>query len=700
MQRDVLSSMLALILSFCALTSLAAAEETLFEFRADFDVAQVVTQDARAALVSNNALRIETGHKNEWPGIKLKAPNGSWDLSDFRHLAFDLHNPGDKEISIGCRIDSPDEEGKSDSCQEIFTLAAGERKTCLLAIGRRMPAGLAKKLYGMRGYPGGMTPDKGIDAARVTQILVFVSRPKEDRAFELGAIRATGQSTAGHIMRLGDKLFPFIDEYGQFIHADWPGKTHSEADLAEAKQREAADLAAQPGPSDWNQYGGWAAGPQLEATGFFRVEKVKGKWWLVDPEGRLFWSHGIDCVRDGNATTPISDRENYFRGLPAKDSPFGVFYGHAGWAPHGYYQGKEYDTFNFTGANLLRKYGPEWKSQFAELCHRRIRSWGLNTIGNWSDPAIAAMGKTVYVATVGSGGRRIEGSEGYWGKFPDPFDPSFREALDRRMAGERGKTADDPWCLGYFVDNELGWGDELSLALGALQSPADQAAKQAFIADLKAKYEAIEKLNAAWGTEHASWDALMASRTAPDKTKARPDLEAFYTRVAEEYFRNCREAVKQVSPNHLYLGCRFAWVNDRAVRASAGYCDVIGFNKYSYSIADFTLPERIDKPAIVGEFHFGALDRGMFHTGLRPVADQNARAAAYKSYVLGALDNPHWVGTHWFQWGDQATTGRGDGENYQIGFMDVCDTPYPETIQASREVGAALYRTRYEGGKP
>ncbi|MCL4195773.1 MAG: beta-agarase, partial [Thermoguttaceae bacterium] len=156
----------------------------------------------------------------------------------------------------------------------------------------------------------------------------------------------------------------------------------------------------------------------------------------------------------------------------------------------------------------------------------------------------------------------------------------------------------------------------------------------------------------------------------------------------------------QVAPNHLYLGCRFAWVNDRAVRASAKYCDVIGFNKYSYSIADFTLPEGIDKPAIVGEFHFGALDRGMFHTGLRPVADQNARAAAYKSYVLGALDNPHWVGTHWFQWGDQATTGRGDGENYQIGFMDVCDTPYPETIQASREVGAALYRTRYEGGKP
>jgi hypothetical protein len=52
------------------------------------------------------------------------------------------------------------------------------------------------------------------------------------------------------------------------------------------------------------------------------------------------------------------------------------------------------------------------------------------------------------------------------------------------------------------------------------------------------------------------------------------------------------------------------------------------------------------------------------------------------------------VGTHWFQFGDQATTGRGDGENYQIGFLDVCDTPYAETIAAARQVGYGLYATR------
>ena len=148
----------------------------------------------------------------------------------------------------------------------------------------------------------------------------------------------------------------------------------------------------------------------------------------------------------------------------------------------------------------------------------------------------------------------------------------------------------------------------------------------------------------------------------------------------------------------MYLGCRFAWVNDRAVHAAAKHCDVLSFNRYEYSVADFRLPDGVDKPAIIGEFHFGALDRGMFRTGLRATPDQAARAEAYSSYVQGALENPWFVGTHWFQYGDQATTVRGDGENYQIGFLDICDNPYPEITAASRTVGAKMYQLRLDTG--
>ena len=69
-------------------------------------------------------------------------------------------------------------------------------------------------------------------------------------------------------------FLPFVDQYGQFAHDDWPGKVHNDADLAVARDVEAAWLAenaAGPIP-DVDQYGGWAGGPQLETTGFFRTE--------------------------------------------------------------------------------------------------------------------------------------------------------------------------------------------------------------------------------------------------------------------------------------------------------------------------------------------------------------------------------------------------------------------------------------------
>ena len=45
---------------------------------------------------------------------------------------------------------------------------------------------------------------------------------------------------------------------------------------------------------------------------------------------------------------------------------------------------------------------------------------------------------------------------------------------------------------------------------------------------------------------------------------------------------------------------------------------------------------------------------------------------------------------------DQALTGRGDGENYQIGFVTVADAPYPELVQAARDIAATMYQRRYK----
>jgi len=58
---------------------------------------------------------------------------------------------------------------------------------------------------------------------------------------------------------------------------------------------EREDKALLPGNFNISKYGGFS-GTKVKATGFFRVEKIDGRWWFVDPEGCLFFSTGSTCI--------------------------------------------------------------------------------------------------------------------------------------------------------------------------------------------------------------------------------------------------------------------------------------------------------------------------------------------------------------------------------------------------------------------
>ena len=171
--------------------------------------------------------------------------------------------------------------------------------------------------------------------------------------------------------------------------------------------------------------------------------------------------------------------------------------------------------------------------------------------------------------------------------------------------------------------------------------------------------------------------------------------------MANAYFRSVKEALKAKAPHKLYLGCRFNYgdfagnaVQQWIVDIAAKYCDVVSFNRYTYSAYSLRPSKDRDFPMIIGEFHFGGVDRGLLHGGLRYGGSQENRADLYKHYVQDAVMNPYLVGTHWFQYNDQAVTGRGDGENYQIGFINVYDAPIRELIRAARSVGETMYELR------
>ena len=247
----------------------------------------------------------------------------------------------------------------------------------------------------------------------------------------------------------------------------------------------------------------------------------------------------IDWVAPDGGTTLVSGRESWFADLPGRDSPLAQFYKQEGGGFKGPGNDADravYTSFNFSKANLLRKYGKDWLNDYAQTALQRLHSWRV-TVAAGGCAEVCHVHKIPYTVQAFMPGKAIPTSEGFWCKFTDVFDPdllkSSRQALKAACAG----AADDPWCVGVFIDNEMGWGTELSLPVAALRAPANQPAKRAFVEDLQKKYQSIDRLNAVWATHYASWDALLASTTSPDTSRAKADLVAFAKRFSERYFK-------------------------------------------------------------------------------------------------------------------------------------------------------------------
>ena len=600
-------------------------------------MAELKAQPDSTLAVKEGLAEVVTGTEYPWPGMRLDFKEMR-DLSSCGVLVVSVTNLSSRSLRLQLSVKGKMQQGRSpEGGLALMPWASGELTVVLNPMPWKLDAPL--EFVGMNGFP---QADDGsghlFDIAKVASLHIFRAGKSEPAHFGITEI-AVGGTPAGRQKVLSAKSFmPFIDRFGQFKHDDWPGKVHDESDLARDRKNEEAWLAANPESPirGADRFGGWAEGPQLKATGFFRTEKVAGKWWFVDPDGRLFFSLGVDLVDVGRAPTGVSSRERYFEWLPSKDDPvFGAFWGERRWrAAHGFYaqEGRyPYAVFDFGGANMLRKYGARWVELSKLLTHRRLRAWGLNTIGNWSQPEVCELRRTPYTIGIGTWGTpRRAGSKGWWGPLPDPFNPEFERIYRARVKDVAKTMGTDPWCLGVFVDNEL------------------------------------------------SWDNL-------------PDV----AEVADKYFSVVSSVLHEELPNHLYLGCRIAWGSDAVYRAAAKYCDVVSVNVYGRRpMRD--LPEGcVDKPMLNGEYHYGALDRGMFHAGLVATRDQDERAMCYRDYVNGCLDHPRMIGTHWFQWRDQPLAGRDDGENYQIGFLNVADAPYPELVAAARAVAAGMYLRRF-----
>jgi hypothetical protein len=673
----------------------------------------VETADAAIEGRAGDHLRLRYAAADR-PVVRFKPARGAWDWSTTGTIVVPVTNPGSQALTLILSVESAAGgavlSGKAaiapEGAGDLVIRIDGPPPRAMGMIGGPPPAGAgAAKTLPVTATTG------SVDASQVGAVRLEIAHPAVAGRLFVGPLSVVPRNPAEASPYAG-----IVDQFGQFRGRSWPGKIGSVAALRAAAGREAGELARWLAAAPRRDpFGGLVGVGRFAATGFFRTECRGGRWWLVTPAGNPFFSIGIDVVAASGATY-IEGREFMFRNLPPRDGPAA-----AHWRERddrrglGAQRGRAFDhgaAFDFYTANLERKFGADWREEWRREAAARLAAWGFNTIGNWSDPRLWAMHRLPYTVPLSPEGQyaTISSGEDWWGPLADPFDPRFAEAADRMARDAAARFGADPWLVGYFVGNELPWGkgwskkpgERYSVALGALAAGRESPAKAALVAQLVATYGEPGRLGQAWGLALGSWDELRRAGFAlPEAALERPavtgDLEAFDRHFADAYFRTVAEALRRHDPDHLYLGSRFAWQTPEAVAACARWCDVVSFNRYRRSIGDdggeWAKFHALGKPALIGEFHFGSTDRGLFWEGLAGAGSERERGPAYARYLASVADNPDFVGAHWFAYLDEPLVGRTlDGENGHIGFVDVADQPYRGLVAAAQRANASVLR--------
>lgn len=667
--RNIFNTLIALLCG-CALSTQAASvygeEKTVHEFTLsslmEAGRKQYITLETNAPQFSEPALKLKSNQSEEI--LQLR----SEDWGKAQCLAFDIYYEGDHSGIFSLRA-----------------YAKGESKESINAV-----IGIMPQLKTRVTFPLNLLRAQEVfmkrNPARLKGVVQGRRLPLEELERMTLTIQHTGRETSetfyiGNVALLSSEPtfdlpdVKLVDSMGQRTQKDWPGKTPSIETLKKQLQDELDKAKKYQPNTQLSQYGGTLK-KRFDASGYFRVEHDGTRWWMIDPEGCGFFSLGMDCVAAGESATILPGMEKLFEWLPEPDGDFRVAQG-------GDWQGSK--TANFPVANLIRAFGPQdWKDNWRTITKARLSQWGFNTIGNWSDISAFRGQKIPYVLPLGNFPRT---KTMLFRDFPDVFSPEYL-GNSIRFAKELEAYKEDPWLIGYFMRNEPEWGfGSFNLASEMLEANPGTATRTALSAKMKEAYGEINALNKAWGTDLKSFDELISQnfrRMEEKSAQAKKDLWSFSEEMVSAYVKIPAEQLRKVDPHHLNLGMRYAWIASDLMYKAGEVFDVFTINSYEFVPHLNSVDEvarRCNKPTMIGEFHFGALDRGLPSTGLRAVETQRDRGLAYRRYVERGAANPNLLGTHYFILNDQAYLGRFDGENYQIGFVDTTHTPYHEMIE-------------------
>lgn len=396
--------------------------------------------------------------------------------------------------------------------------------------------------------------------------------------------------------------------------------------------------------------------PLTQRSQTWRVTVENGIHWLLDPKGDKFYGSGVNGVDAGSPAEEVEGRPAYY---------------------------------------LWNLYGSV--DQWAETTRDRLGRWGFNHLGAWNF-AVEQIGLP-YVANLDLG----RWSEALWF---DAFDPALparvRECAERLTAPHRQSGL----RIGYFPDNEVGWWNT-SLFEFYLSKGWENHTKRLLWQLLHDRYHGD------WPTLLKDWVPVPAAsgfdslRDAGVALRLRPGgagihlVNRFTFLCAERYYQLMHDGLRAADPEALIFSDRLPiYYSQDAVRAMAPYVDIIAVN-YDLDGPDSWLAHYFfeglaaltGKPVLISEFFCAAMENrsGNKNTGhLLKVATQTERAKVVQQALKNFACFPHIVGTHWFQYYDEPQGGRSDGEDYNMGLVDIFDQPYEELVASFARTNSTL----------
>ncbi len=399
-----------------------------------------------------------------------------------------------------------------------------------------------------------------------------------------------------------------------------------------------------------------------EGTGYFRTQKVGGRWWLIDPLGYPFYLVGVS----GMGTS--YQRSEYERAC-AVEKHGSV----EAWAKDA--TRELADEYGFNTRTVLPPSMCLPAPDEDALLRGVARPLNYQHKFGFVSAYETARGNRDTSKLSGST-LLVDGMH--------VFDPEFETFCDEEAARviEKLGYGDDPHFIGYATDNEI---------------PNDLKMLDQFLRlDVENKTSNDHSYAAAW--------AFLARATGKEEpTLADVDdslRDEFRGMVYERYFSIAAPAVRRHDPHRLVLGCR-ALNNIRTspwyMRAAGYHCDVITLNWYKDWTPRLSVLNNIakwtDTPICITEF-FAKSDEcegtlaNAVNTTAPNVRTQGDRGIFYQNYVLRLLEARNCVGWFWFQFIDHDPTvgSYGGKRSANVGFYTASHKTYPDFAARVAEV--------------